>query len=239
MINRKINICIVEDDKTALDTLAEYLVRFENETNCSFVVNKFDRATTFINNFQSNYDIIFMDIELPDGNGMDLIKEIRKVDDKVVVVFVTNLVSYAVKGYEVHAFDFIVKPISYYNFYVKLLKVIGCLEQKKDKEIWVSNKSGRERLMLSSILYVEVVQHMLYYHTVDGIINATGSLNSVQEILKDHGFALCNSCYLVNLKHVKAIKQNDVLVGDDLLMISRHKKKDFVKALNEYLAGVE
>ena len=180
-----------------------------------------------------------MDIELPDGNGMDLIKEIRKVDDKVIVVFVTNLVSYAVKGYEVHAFDFIVKPISYYNFYVKLLKVIGCLEQKKDKEIWVTNKNGRERIMLSSVLYIEVVQHMLYYHTVDGVLNASGSLNSVQESLKNYGFVLCNSCYLVNLKHVKAIKQNDVLVGNDLLMISRHKKKEFIKALNEYLAGVE
>ena len=239
MIERKINICIVEDDELAMKTLADYLTRFESENHSAFSIDKFDTATKFINNFQSNYDVVFMDIELPDGNGMDLIKEIRKIDEKVIVVFVTNLVSYAVKGYEVQAFDFIVKPISYYNFYVKFLKVLGCLEQKKDKEIWISNKTGRERVMLSSVLYIEVVSHMLYYHTTDGVLKATGSLNSIQESLKNSGFAPCNNCYLVNLKHVKAIKQNDVLVGDDLLMISRHKKKEFIKALNEYLAGAE
>ena len=181
MINKKINICIVEDEKIALDTLAEYLMRFKDENNCEFVINKFDNASTFINNFESNYDIIFMDIELPDGNGMELIKQIRKIDEKVIVVFVTNLVSYAVKGYEVQAFDFIVKPISYYNFYVKLLKVLDSIEQKKDKEIWISNKEGREKIMLSSVLYIEVVQHMLYYHTTNGVLKATGSLSSTCE----------------------------------------------------------
>lgn len=239
MINKKINICIVEDEKAALDTLAEYLMRFKDENNCEFVIDKFDKAASFINNFQSNYDIIFMDIELPDGNGMDIIKQIRKIDEKVIVVFVTNLVSYAVKGYEVQAFDFIVKPISYYNFYVKLSKVLTCIEQKKDKEIWISNKEGREKIMLSSVLYIEVVQHMLYYHTINGVLKATGSLTSACESLKHYGFALCNNCYLVNLRHVKAIKQNDVLVDTQLLAISRNKKKEFIKALNEYLTGVE
>lgn len=239
MIDRKVKICIVEDDQTALETLAEYLSRFEKESQCSFIVDKFDRITTFINNFQSIYDIIFMDIDLPDGNGMEAIKEIRKKDDNVVVVFVTNLASYAVKGYEVQAFDFIVKPVSYYNFYVKLLKVLERLDKKKDKEIWVVNKTGRERVMLSSVLYIEVISHTLYYHTIDRTIKTTGSLNSLQESLSKYGFALCNNCYLVNLKHVNAIKQNDVLVGEKLLLISRHKKKNFIKALNDYIAGVE
>ena len=67
-MNKKINICIVEDEKFALDTLVEYLTRFESENDCNFSIDKFDKVSTFINNFESNYDIIFMDIELPDGS---------------------------------------------------------------------------------------------------------------------------------------------------------------------------
>lgn len=239
MIDRKVKICIVEDDKTALNILTDYLARFESENKCIFAIDTFDRTTTFINNFNSTYDIIFMDIELPDGNGMDVIKEIRSKDETVVVVFVTNLASYAVKGYEVQAFDFIVKPISYYNFYVKLSKVLDRLEKKKDKEIWIKNKDGRQKVMISSIKYIEVTKHTIFYHTIDGIIKASGTLNVVQQALKDYGFSLCNNCYLVNLKFVKAIKQNDVLVDDELLLVSRHKKKEFIKSLNDYFAEGE
>lgn len=238
-MKKNISICIVEDDVSALNTLIEYLEKYQLEHNVNFVIDEFSTAQTFINNFNSNYDIIFMDIELPGGNGMDLIREVRKVDKSVVVIFVTNLVQYAVKGYEVHAYDFIVKPITYYNFYVKLLNVLDHIKQKADKEIWISNKEGKTKILVSSILYIEVVQHMLYYHTTNGLYKASGSLNTLEDILKENHFALCNRCYLVNLKHVKAVKQNDVIVGDNVLLISRYKKNDFIKALNDYLAGVE
>ena len=239
MKNRQIRISIVEDDSCALDTLVGYLDKFQKEVNINFTIDKFSCANSFTNNFNSNYDIVFMDIELPDGNGMDLIREIRKIDKNVIVVFITNLAQYAVKGYEVHAYDFIVKPISYYNFYLKLLSVLECVEQKDDKEIWVSNKDGKVKLTISKIKYIEVVQHMLYYHTEDGVVKATGSLNILYDSLKNNGFELCNRCYLVNLKFVKAVRQNTIVVDNEELIISRYKKVEFVKALNDYLAGVE
>lgn len=234
-----IRICIVEDEVSALNTLIEFLDKYQLEHDINFMIDTFLNAKTFIEKFDSNYDIIFMDIELPDGNGMDLIKNVRKIDKDVIVIFVTNLVQYAVKGYEVRAYDFIVKPITYYNFYVKLLSVLENIKQKEDKEIWISNRDGKEKILVSSILYIEVVQHMLYYHTTKGVFKATGSLNSIQELLKDSPFALCNRCYLVNLNYVKAVRKNNVVVGDDLLLMSRYKKNEFIKALNDYLAGVK
>ena len=238
-MNKNINICVVEDDLLALNTLIEYLEKFQLENNVSFSIDKFSSAKTFVDCSNVNYDIIFMDIELPDGNGMELIREVRKFDKNVIVIFVTNLVQYAVKGYEVHAYDFIVKPISYYNFYVKLLSVLDNIEKNIDKEIWISNRDGKEKISVSSIYYIEVVQHMLYYHTSRGIFQATGSLNVLEGTLKENHFVSCNRCYLVNLKYVKAVKQNYVIVGEDSLLISRYRKNEFIKSLNDYLAGAE
>ena len=238
-MKQNINVCIVEDDHVSLNKLIEYLEKFQLDNEVNFSIDSFLTASDFKEKFNGQYDIIFMDIDLSDGNGMELIRHVRMMDENVVVVFVTNLVQYAVKGYEVHAYSFIVKPITYYNLYVNLLNILEHINKKVDSDIWISNKDGKEKISISSIYYIEVVQHMLYYHTTEGIFKATGSLNNVQDILKGSHFALCNRCYLVNLKHVKAIKQNEVIVGKDTLLISKYKKKDFISALNDYLIEVE
>lgn len=178
-----------------------------------------------------------MDIELPDGDGMEVVRRLREKDKDVIVIFVTNMSQYAVKGYEVRAFDFIVKPVSYGNFSVKLTGALECFRQKRGKDIWISNKDGKTRLRTSRVKYVEVVQHMLIYHTLDGELKASGSLGQLQEELAEEPFALCNRCYFVNLRFVTAVRQFEVLLGGEKLQISRLKRNSFMVALNDFLAG--
>ena len=108
-------------------------------------------------NCNQNFDIVFMDIELPDGNGMDLVRQMRETDKTTLVIFVTNLAQCAIEGYKVRAFDFIVKPISYYNFKLSFSNALDALEINKDIEIWIKNKEGEVRLLASRIIYIEVV----------------------------------------------------------------------------------
>lgn len=117
-----------------------------------------------------------MDIELPDGNGMEIARRLRKTNKRTLIIFVTNLAQYAVKGYEVRAFDFVVKPVSYYNFMLKFSAALDNLELNKDTEIWIKSKEGRVRLPASRIIYVEVLKHYLTYHTKDGDSTALGSI---------------------------------------------------------------
>ncbi len=93
----------------------------------------------------------------------------------------TNLAQYAVKGYEVRAFDFVVKPVSYYNFMLKFSAAPDNPELNKDTEIWIKSKEGRVRLLASRIIYVEVLKHYLTYHTKDGDFTALGSIGGAAE----------------------------------------------------------
>lgn len=232
-----LRIAIVEDEIQESDLLIDFLHRYEEENGEKFEIRVFDSAAKFHFHFHSNFDLIFMDIELPDGNGMDIVKKIRETNQDVTVVFVTNMVQYAVKGYEVKAFDFIVKPVTYYNFSIKLKNVIASLNQRKDREIWISNKDGKMKIQVSTILYIEIIKHMAYFYTTKGEFNATISLSALEKELKDDHFELCNRCYLVNLRHVHAVKKGFVYVGDKELSISRSKQGDFLRALNRYLLG--
>lgn len=236
METERIKVTIVEDEAASADILEEYLIRYGEDKGINFDVKRFCNVTSFLCNYNNSADLIFMDIELPDGDGMSAIAEIRKRDKEVTVIFVTNMSQYAVKGYEVRALDFVVKPVSYNNFSVKLTDAVDVIRQRTGKDIWIFNKEGKICIRSTRIKYIEISQHVLVYHTLDGDYTQSGVLANVQNSLEGEPFSLCNRCYLVNLRYVTAVKQFDVYLGDQVLQISRLKRANFIQDLNNYLA---
>ena len=236
METERIKVIIVEDDKDAAAVLEEYLARYGEAKGVNFDVRKYNNVSLFLANYNNSADLILMDIELPDGDGMNAIAKLRERDGEVAVIFVTNMSQYAVKGYEVRALDFIVKPVSYGNFSVKLAGAISVIRSRAGKDIWISNKEGKTCIRSTRIKYIEVNKHVLVYHTLDGDYTQSGVLNNVQSELEGEPFSLCNRCYLVNLRYVTAVKQFDVFLGEQKLQISRPKRVTFMRDLNNYLA---
>lgn len=232
----RIKVIIVEDEKDAADLLQQYLVRYGETKGVEFDVRRYSDVTSFLAGYNNSTDLIFMDIELPDGDGMSAIAKIRERDNEVTVIFVTNLSQYAVKGYEVRAFDFIVKPVSYSNFSIKLAGAVSVIRQRTGKDLWISNKDGKTCIRSSRVKYIEVNQHVLVFHTLDGDYAQSGALSNIQDELAGEPFSLCNRCYLVNLRYVTAVKQFDVYLGAQKLQISRPKRTGFLRDLNNYLA---
>ena len=82
-----------------------------------------------------------------------------------------------------------------------------------------------------------MVMHHTVFHTEDGIYDSTGSLKKLEEQLEGQNFARCNNGYLVNLRFVRAVEGEYVLVGEERLKISRTRRKVFLQQLSEYLGG--
>lgn len=228
-------IAIVEDEKRAQETLETYLKKAAGLDGEEFSVSVFGSAIEFLTNYKPIYDIVFMDIELPGLNGMDASRKLREFDKNVTLVFVTNLAQYAVKGYEVDALDFIVKPVSFDNFYLKLQRALDRVKMNKEVSLSIPTSSGLTIISASRLKYIDVMKHSLVFHTLDGDYETYGTLKQYESKLDPRLFVRCNSCFLVNLQYVQSLKDYFVKVGGDELTISHPKKKDFVKALNEYL----
>lgn len=231
-----INIAIIEDEEKTSRELQSFVDEFFTTKNEAYSIKSFDNAETFINSFKPSYNLVLVDINLPGMNGMDAIKEIRKFDSSVMVIFITSLAQYAVKGYEVSAFDFIVKPVNYYNFSLKLNRAYLNLKNQINSSIVLNNKSSMKKMDISSIYYIETNDHKLIFHTVDGTYETYASLKDYIGALSDHSFALCNQCYFVNLRYVQEVVDNYVTVGNDRLLISRPRRGEFIKALNLYFS---
>lgn len=222
---------IVEDEDAAARDLEECLKRYCETRGISCSTERFRDGKTFLEQYSPRYDLIFMDIRMPKVDGMAAAQRLRELDRVTALVFVTSMVQYAVKGYEVEALDFIVKPVRYSSFEMKMRRILQAVDLKKGREVLL-NVGGTVRVLTSSsIYYVEVMDHDLTYHTSQGDVTVRGKLSAVEQQLPKEVFFRCSTSYLINLQHVRQLTGDTVLVGDRELRVSRGKKKELMAAL--------
>lgn len=230
-------IALVDDEKIFTDQIEEYIRQYQAENPAEFQVSVFHSSTEFIAGFQKEYDLILLDVEMPQLNGMELAHKIREVDEQVVLMFITNMAQYAIHGYSVGALDFVTKPINYYTFAMKLTRALKRVPKKESTSVLLTMADGVKRIDIKQIYYLEVQNRLLHYHTEEGEFVVRGSLQAAEERLSGHPFEKCNHWYLVNLMHVKEVRKNIVVVGSHELEISRRNKTSFLKALTDYMGG--
>ena len=234
-----IRISIVEDDSSAVSELKSFLKRFEQENKEEFQIAVYKNGMEFVELYSPTTDIIFMDIKMPFLNGMDAAKKIREIDPHVCLIFVTNMIEFAVKGYEVDALYYLVKPIEYFDFSIKLKKAIGKIQKNSADELMLNFKDGFKRIKIEEIRYIEVSGHNLIFHTENADHIIRGTLKKMEEGLKYRHFSRCNHYALVNLKYVNSLNQNIITVGKAEIQISRAKRKTFLDDLTRHLGGIK
>ena len=232
-------IAVVADQPDMRQQLCCMIDQYSRENNCMLEVTAFSDGAQIITNYCKGFDIIFLDIEMPELGGMDAAERIRTVDPDVVLVFVTNMAQYAIKGYEVDALDYVLKPVSYGAFCTKLSRAIQRVQRRKGGQVALQLSGGGMQLLdTGDILYLETRNRMLYYHTATQEYAVRGSLAGAEKQLAAYHFARCNQCYLVNLQYVRGVENDFVQVGDARLEISRRQKAAFMTAVASYLGGV-
>lgn len=119
-----IRIGIVDDEKQERDQLKQALARFGAENGTELNVQEFDCAAVYLAAQDRDFDILYLDIDMPQMSGMELAEKIRETDQDVILIFCTNLQQFALNGYSVGALGFIVKPIQWYSFHIWLVLTI-------------------------------------------------------------------------------------------------------------------
>ena len=233
-----IKIAIVEDEHAYAMQLQDYLHQYENETGEVFEISLFSDGDEIVNKYRPIYDIILMDVEMKFMDGMSAAEEIRKVDTEVVIMFITNMPQYAIRGYAVDALDYVLKPISYFAFSQKLSRAINRMKKRERKTLTVSIKGGAIRLDMAHITYIESYGHTLVYHTVNGTYETNGTMKNLEAELAAYHFCRGNKGYLINLAYVEAIKESYAIVKGEKILLSRSRRKDFMETLTGYWGEV-
>lgn len=222
---------IVEDNKTAAEQMAAHLRRYAEETGEPIVTSTFYTALSFLDGYPAIYDVVFMDIELPDLNGIEAARRLREMDSNVFLIFVTNMAKYAINGYEVNALDYFLKPVFYSDLKMRMERIRNA-RSRDGYSFTLPVQGGAYRFSADQVVYIESSGHTLTFHTVEGIYTMRGpSMRELETQLSAHGFARCNTCYIVNLRYCKSVDGTTVNVNGEELQISRSRKKQFMSAL--------
>ena len=232
-----LKIAVVEDQTEVRESLCQFIRQYAGEQGLQAEVEPFADGAVIAEGYQPGYDIIFLDVEMPRLGGFGAAERIRAVDPDVVLVFVTNMAQYAIKGYEVDALDYVLKPVPYFAFSQQLQKAVEKVSRHARHYLAVPVEGGLRRLDTVQIYYLESEGHRVHFYTEDGEFTAPGALKTFEEKLAACPFARCNSGYLVNLAQVRGVQQGVVEVGPYELQVSRPKRKSFLAALADHIGG--
>lgn len=232
-----IHIAIVEDEDESAQRLEKFLMRYQKERGCEMKARRFTDGEEIVRNYRPDYDMIFMDIQLKELDGMTTAELIRRQDPEVIIIFITNMVQYAIRGYAVDALDYVLKPVTYFAFSQRLDRAVDRLSRRKTHYLTIPVKGGAQKLDIGQIRYLESRGHTLVFHLKREEVVSTGTMKEMEELLVPYGFCRCNKGYLINLEYVDGIQDGCVLVGEERLLISRGRKNPFLEALANYMGA--
>lgn len=236
------NVLIVEDDTTAANTLCSYLARFGEQHGIGFTARVLTDAEQLLSGHHEA-DVMFLDIGLPGINGMDAAELIRQNNNEIPIIFVTDLVQFVIRGYTVGALDFMVKPVPYDDFALRMGRAIRIIERNTGSAITIASPNGLRIIRTRSIMYVEVLSHNLHWHIAGetNLIRQRGSLSALTEQLARLGetsFCRISASHLINMGQIHLIRPDSVIMNDGTtITITRTYKQQALETINRYIGG--
>ena len=229
-------VAVVDDEQEDIDLMVALLKRYQSETGKMFQIDTFLHAEILLENYSAFYDLIFLDVRMVGMDGFEVAERLRHLDQKVKIIFVTTLAQMAINGYQYDALDYFVKPVNYYDLKMRMDRIK--FDTDKKHYVVVKYRNTTRVIELNDILYIESAGHQIIFHLVKETFQIRGkTLKSFEKELGKYGFAYCNSCYLLNLSHVKKVTREMAMVGDSEVVVSNAKYKGFLSEVIKYNTG--
>lgn len=233
-----IRVLIVEDEAAEAERLLSYVRRYGEAHGKTFQITWLKSAMDMLSE-KAHYDLVLLDIDLPGINGMEAAQLMRLFDEVTPIVFVTNLAQYAVKGYEVGATGFIIKPVTWGNLSMSLDRALRSIRQNAGRSVMIPTEDGLRVVSLSKVIYVEVTGHRLTYHLESGErLEARGSLGQLEEELAGAPVVRVTKSCVANMDKISLVRGQGLQMSNGtVLRISRSRKREVLDAVTDYLGG--
>ncbi|WP_250675560.1 LytTR family DNA-binding domain-containing protein [Paraclostridium ghonii] len=231
-----IEIVICEDEKETQLLIEDYIDNILTNVNVEYEIKKYSSGEELLEESLTDIDILLLDIQMEQINGMDTARKIREVDNKMEIIFITSLIDYVQEGYEVRAYRYLLKPIESEELRKHILTCIKDIEINKNNHILIKNKSNTYKIDSNEIKYVEVQKKDMIIHTINKNFDVRYSLEKIEKDVNLDKFVRCHKSFLVNLSYVENIKPNTlVLESGEEVPVSRYRYKDVKERFFKFL----
>lgn len=228
-----IRIAVCDDEPEVLARMERMLSSYEKET---LSVDCYAGGMELLASFRQ-YDIIFLDIDMPGMNGIETAEQIRRRDREVTLIYVTNYTDYTIFAFAVHAFAYLLKPVEPAALFGQLKEALLYKRKTKRQELEFTGKEGIIRVDPAEILYFEYQNRMVLMKTADRVFHLKKRITEVAEEMMAYDFVMPHKSFVVNLYAVQSIHGYDIILTDgSTVPLSQKKSVAFRRSLNRYLA---
>jgi DNA-binding LytR/AlgR family response regulator len=229
------HIIICDDEEKFTAELQALVSRYSAERNQEIKVTPFKDGFDLIENYPFDADLIFLDIRMDRMSGLRAAERIRAGYADVSIIFLTSLAQYALEGYKYGAANYIIKPIRYGRLRSEIDKCLMRDTRREAAYILAENDSGKYRISLNSLRFIETFNRNLMLHTDKENIVSYRKMRDVERELEPHSFVRCHAGYLVNLFYVKRVEKLEIeLTGGEVIPVSQMKRKHVMEKLSAY-----
>ncbi len=228
-----IKIAICDDDRSALQQTVKYIEEYEK---VRFHIDEFHSGKELLRS-EEHYDIILLDIDMPEMNGLEAAKLLRQKDKNVKLIYITNYSDYTVFAFAVHAFAYLLKPLNRQELYHQLEDALDYMTPSTAQLLEFYTEEGLLRIPSEEIRYLEYLDRRVILHSTKGVHSMKCKITELARTLAPYDFIMPHKSFIVNLYAVKNIRGYDILLTDQSrIPLSQKKSLEFRKALNYYLS---
>ncbi len=230
-----IHIAICDDEVLQREYLSSLVQKWGTEQGHFLSLSTFESGESFLFNYEDNkeVDILLLDIQMKEIDGVALAKKIRETNLQVQIVFITGISDFILEGYEVSALHYLLKPIKEDKFFEVLEKAIEKLG-KEEKSLVLKVDGENIRVLHKDIMFIESDDHYVKINMTDDIYTVKMKLSDIEKLVDD-SFIRCQRSYIVGLKRIKKITKTSVILNNDReVPISRGMQKTINEKLIKF-----
>lgn len=229
----KINCLIVDDEPLAQDVLDTYVKQvplLNLVGTCNNAIEALEKM------HQNTIDLIFLDIQMPEINGIDFLKSLK---EPPLVIFTTAYQNYALQGFELNAVDYLLKPFSLDRFQKavkrasELARMMEESSQKEDEYIFIKSDQRLQKISFGEILYIEALADYVKIHTADKRYITLQTMKNMEEKLPEKYFKRVHRSFIVSMDKIMAIVGGNVEVNGQRIPIGKNYKEAFYEAMQK------
>ena len=231
-----IKFAICDDEPLMAQALAGHLADYMKEKSMTtYSVSSFSDGCALLESVGS-FDVTFLDIQMEQPDGMETARLLRQRGDHSLLVFVTVLKECVFDSFQVEAFDYLLKPLDSARFHQTMDRLLRSLKQRTAEDLVIQRGAGCEVILLSDIVYCEVLGRKVYLHKHDGTVS--GYYDKLEDLERrvDGRFFKCHRSYLVNLDYVRGCQDGQVLLFQgERIPASRLRERELTQALLRHM----
>lgn len=231
-----LRIAICDDEKIFCDYLREKLTAILKGMRENYILECYESIADF-RRAEAAFDILFLDVQMMDGNGIQLAKEYKKKNETCAMIFISSFPEFVFEVFSLEAVDYLCKPVLEDKLKKALERALKKVERNGKKSLFIQTLHWCKSVRFQSILYCEVIDRKLYLHTLQEVIVYYGKIDELEKQL-DSRFFRCHRSYIVNLDYLIAYANGQItLKNQECIPVSRLRQKEFMQVMLHYMKG--